>query len=395
MSQKLISHNQDLKKLQKEGYDIQIQEAHLIIRKIPYVNSDNQINLGDLISTLELAGEKTSKPSDHTVFFTGCYPCDKEGNCIEGIRLEDSPEPQKIAGKQVRHKFSNKPPAGYEDYFEKMDTYIKIISHPAQSIDSSVTAKTYPVIPAHNDNCVFQYLDSNSSRANINELSKKLISQKIAIIGLGGTGSYVLDLVSKTPVSEIHLFDQDTFSSHNAFRTPGAIPLNQLNNRPKKTDYLKDIYSNIHKNIYSHSCNIETSNFKEISDMSFVFICIDNSPVKKSLFDFLIENKIPFIDTGIGIKKESNGLSGIVRVNLCSSTKKDHLKNHISFSDNDRDNAYSTNIQIADINALNASLAIIKWKKTLDFYSDMEKEYTNFYTINTQSLVNQDHESKI
>ena len=329
------------------------------------------------------------------MFFTGGYPCDKEGNCIEGIRLEDSSEPQKIAGKQTKYKFSNKPPDGYKDYFEKMENYIKIISHPAQAIDSSATAKIYTtVIPSHNDNCVFQYSDTNSSRANINELSKKLINQKIAIIGLGGTGSYVLDLVSKTPVKAIHLFDQDTFLSHNAFRTPGAIPLNQLNNRLKKTDYLKDIYSNIHKNIYSHSCNIEISNFKEISDMSFVFICIDNSTVKKLLFDFLIENKIPFIDTGIGIKKESNGLSGIVRVNLCSSTKKDHLKNHISFSENDRDNAYSTNIQIADINALNASLAIIKWKKTLDFYSDMEKEYTSFYTINTQSLVNQDHESK-
>ena len=82
-------------------------------------------------------------------------------------------------------------------------------------------------------------------------------------------------------------------------------------------------------------------------------------------------------------------------MNLCSPAKKDHLNNHILFSDNDRDNAYSTNIQIADINALNASLAVIKWKKTLDFYSDREKEYTNLYTINTQSLVNQDYESKI
>ena len=188
-----------------------------------------------------------------------------------------------------------------------MDNYIKIISHPAQAIDSSVMAKTYPVIPTHNDNCVFQYWDNNSSRANINELSKKLMNQKIAIIGLGGTGSYVLDLVSKTPVKAIHLFDKDAFLSHNAFRTPGAIPLNQLSNELKKTDYLKDIYSNIHRNIHSHPCNIEASNFREISDMSFVFICIDNNLIKRSLFDFLIENKISFIDAGIGINKESNG----------------------------------------------------------------------------------------
>ena len=129
--------------------------------------------------------------------------------------------------------------------------------------------------------------------------------------------------------------------------------------------------------------------------MSFVFICIDNNSIKKELFDFLIENKIPFIDTGIGINKEKNELSGIIRTNLCSPAKKDHLKNQISLSNDHQDNDYSTNIQISDINALNASLAVIKWKKTLGFYSDKEKEYTSLYTINTQSLVNQDHESKI
>ena len=394
MSQKLINHNTDLKKLQTEGYDIQIQESYLIIRKIPYVNSGKQIKFGDLISDLKLSGENTSKPSDHTVFFTGDYPCDKEGSPIEAIRNENFTKPQKIAGEQVKHRFSNKPLDGYKDYFEKMKTYIKIISHHAQAINRSSTAKTYLPIPTHNDNCVFQYLDTNSSRAYINEFSKKLMNQKIAIIGLGGTGSYVLDLVSKTPVKAIHLFDKDNFSSHNAFRTPGAISSKQLNTEPKKTDYLRSIYSNIHKNIHSHSYNIEPSNFKKILDMSFIFICIDESPIKKLLFDFLIENKILFIDTGIGIYKEDNGLSGSVRVNLCLPDKTDHLKNHISFSNNGQDNDYSTNIQIADINSLNASLAVIKWKKILGFYSDREKEYTNIYTINTQSLVSRDHESK-
>jgi hypothetical protein len=37
--------------------------------------------------------------------------------------------------------------------------------------------------------------------------------------GLGGTGSYILDLVSKTPVNEILLFDSDDFLQHNAFRS--------------------------------------------------------------------------------------------------------------------------------------------------------------------------------
>ena len=33
---------------------------------------------------------------------------------------------------------------------------------------------------------------------------------KVAIVGLGGSGSYILDLIAKTPICEIHLYDGDT-----------------------------------------------------------------------------------------------------------------------------------------------------------------------------------------
>jgi len=52
------------------------------------------------------------------------------------------------------------------------------------------------------------------------EITRRLELEKVAIIGLGGTGSYILDLVAKTPVKEIHLFDADALLNHNAFRHP-------------------------------------------------------------------------------------------------------------------------------------------------------------------------------
>ena len=57
-------------------------------------------------------------------------------------------------------------------------------------------------------------------RAGISDLNAMLRGQKIAIVGLGGTGSYILDLIAKTEVSEIHLIDADEFVNHNAFRAP-------------------------------------------------------------------------------------------------------------------------------------------------------------------------------
>ena len=74
-------------------------------------------------------------------------------------------------------------------------------------------------------------------------LNRKLEGPKIAIVGVGATGSYVLDLVAKTPVAEIHLFDRDMFLNHNAFRSPGAPSLEDLSKKQQKVNYLAAIYA--------------------------------------------------------------------------------------------------------------------------------------------------------
>jgi hypothetical protein len=51
---------------------------------------------------------------------------------------------------------------------------------------------------------------------------------------------------------------------------------------------------------------------------------------------------------------------------------------------------YARNIQIADLNALNAILAVIKWKKLFGFYVDFEQEHHSTYTVNGNLLLNED-----
>ena len=43
-------------------------------------------------------------------------------------------------------------------------------------------------------------MDTASARAGLIGLNRKLVGESVGIVGLGGTGSYVLDLVAKTPV---------------------------------------------------------------------------------------------------------------------------------------------------------------------------------------------------
>lgn len=387
MSHKLISHSPDLKKLRDEGYEIEIKNAHLLVHSVPYVNAKREVARGILVSPLgDLAGDRTAKPQDHVIHFAGEHPCDNAGNLIKGIQ-HASGRKTLAEGVDVDHSFSNKPSNGYLDYYEKVTTYVKIIESPAQSIDRSVTAKTFKVIESNDPDIVFHYLDTNSSRAEIETISAKLKDLKIAIIGLGGTGSYVLDFVGKTQVKEIHLFDEDYFHSHNAFRAPGAASLETLREQPKKVTYLHGIYSKLHKHIISHEYHLTTATLNELAGMNFVFICIDEGEIKKGIFQKLTTLAIPFVDVGIGINAIDGLLTGSVRVTTATPAKNDHIGKLVSFSDGDDDD-YDKNVQIAEINALNAALAVIKWKKLFGFYHDLGKEHHSVYDINVNKLIN-------
>jgi hypothetical protein len=293
----------------------------------------------------------------------------------------------------VHHTFSNKPANGYKNYYEKMTRYITIISSPAQALDPNVTAQTYPVIETSEDESVFKYLDSASSRAGINAVTQKLEVGKIAIIGLGGTGSYVFDFVAKTPVKEIYLFDGDKFQQHNAFRTPGAASLDELKKEPTKVAYLKELYSKMRRNIIAVDSHIDASNVDQLKGMAFVFICADRGPVKQLIVQQLEEWGTPFIDVGMGLEKRNDTLVGILRVTTSTVQQRGHVraKNRILFSNANDENEYSQNIQIAELNALNAALAVIKWKKFVGFYQDTDKEFHSTFTIDCNMLTSEDH----
>ena len=56
----------------------------------------------------------------------------------------------------------------------------------------------------------FKIPNTFETRAAIGPVQDRIRQQRVAIIGLGGTGAYVLDLIAKTPVKEIHLLDADS-----------------------------------------------------------------------------------------------------------------------------------------------------------------------------------------
>ena len=392
MSQQLISHSHDLKQLRDEGYNVEIRDSHLLIKSVPYVNSKKEIKLGTLVTNLTLANDVTAKPDNHVVYFEGEYPCAPDGSEITRIK-HVTQRKQLGTDLMVDYSFSAKPTSGgYDDYYAKMATYVAILSGPAQAIDPNVTAKTFPIIEATEDESVFKYIDTASSRAEIIVVTNKLKLSKIAIIGLGGTGSYVLDLVAKTPVKEIHLFDEDKFLQHNAFRSPGAPSGDELSEKLHKVTYFERQYSKMHRGIIGHEFYIDSTNVDQLQGMDFVFLCLDRGGAKRLIVKKLEEFSIPFVDVGIGIYMTDDSLAGILRVTSSTPKQCKHVwgKNRIPFLDSDGNNEYDRNIQIADLNALNAALAVIKWKKLFGFYIDLEHEHHSTYTIDGNALSNED-----
>jgi len=207
MSQRPINRSADLKKLRDEGYDLEVRSGCLLVKDVPYVNSGKVVGRGILVIKLVLADDQTGRPDTHVAYFAGDHPCNEDGSEIAKI-IHGSNAHSLAEGVPVNHSFSAKPkPAdSYPDYYAQVTTYVSIISGPAQRIDPAVTAKTFPVIePEKDSDEPFNYADTASSRAEIVGVTKKMALRKIAILGLGGTGSYVLDLVAKTPAKEIHL----------------------------------------------------------------------------------------------------------------------------------------------------------------------------------------------
>lgn len=388
MSQQLINHSSDLKKLRDEGYEVDIKGGYLIIHHIPYVNSQREIKNGTLISTLTLNSDITIKPDNHVIYFMGEHPCNKDGTIITAIQ-HLSPNQSIGEGLIMNFSFSNKPPAGYNDYYEKVTRYVEIISSPAISLDPSVTAKTFTVVKESNENAVFQYLDTNSSRANIYQFQPKFKGQKVGIIGLGGTGSYILDLIAKTPVDEIRLFDGDAYLQHNSFRSPGATPIEILGKKLMKVDYFTSIYSQMHNGIRPYAVYLMEDNLDLLNGLTSVFICIDRNNTKGIILTHLKQQGITFLDTGLGVNIAEDNLVGTVRLTIGTPSKLDHLPIRIG-TEEIEENEYSTNIQIADLNALNASLGVIKWKKLIGYYQDLKEEHHSTYSINTGQLLNED-----
>ncbi len=385
MSRRPIALSPDLLRLRNEGYDLDVVAGHLLVRDIPYVDAARAVQRGTLVMRLDLSGNLTNKPNDHVAYWIGQHPCHASGAKITSI---ENPSGPADLGGGLRSDFMFSAKAEYRDYHHKVTTYVGRIAGEAGKVDATADPRTFPPVPADADDGVFKYVDTATSRAGIGAVNGKVAGMRIGIVGLGGTGSYVLDLVAKTLVSDIHLFDADVFSQHNAFRAPGAPSLDDLQARPSKVAYLTGIYEKMRNGIVPHEVFLDEANVSLVTGLDFVFLCLDGGPAKRFIVDALAGSGTPFIEVGMGVLLGDGQLGGIVRVTTSTPDTHDRAAPHVSYAaGHDAGNEYATNIQVAELNSLNASLAVIRWKKLVGIYRDARSEYYAGYSIANGEMV--------
>ena len=387
MSTAPLARDADLRRLLDDGYDVTLVGGHLVVRNIPYVTAEEAVAYGALAYPVAVSGDRIVSETDHRIWFVGTQPCNERGRPLSCA----NPEARGItADLHASFMLSSKPSSGsYPDQYTKVTAYARILSHPAMAIDAGATATPGAAFQEVEDDLPFRYRDTATTRAGLTVLNRVFRDQRVAILGLGGTGGYVLDQVAKTPVPHILLVDGDVFDNHNAFRAPSAASLERLRDRPNKVDYFADLYGNMHTGISSQCVYIDETNLSLLDGTTFVFLCVDDAEVKHVVADYLLERHIAFVDVGMGIEEIDGRLSGLLRV-LFAGTNADpaQVKARIPAPAEERDD-YGRNIQVADLNALNALLAVGRWKRHLGLYADAADAGFASYSLFTNEISNE------
>lgn len=394
MFEALISRSVDLQLLQKDGFVMEACDGWLIIHHIPYLNATHQIKDGTLLMALTTAGNHTARPCDHTAYWEGERPCDISGTPLPSL-INSSVHKAICTGHTCDYYLSchaekeEFPPNGdYPDYYQKVLHYFDLIAAPALHLNPDAWSLINRPIDTIIDNNPLQYMDTNASRAGITNLLGIFQGLKIGIIGMGGTGAYLLDLIAKIPVGEIHIFDADVLNNHNAFRAPGAISESELSRVPTKVEYYANLYRKMHRSITPHPLMITSDHFSLLDNLDYVFISIDSVSAKRQIADYLIDKSIPFIDSGLGIDQNPDGkLSGLLHITIGTKDCYQHLSQFMG-SEKAEDDMYATNIQIAELNSLAATLSVIRWKKKLGFYADIHHECAAVYSVSSNEIDN-------
>jgi hypothetical protein len=393
MSSQPESRRSDIQRLVDAGYHVEVVDAFLAVTGIPYVTSEMTVDFGTLFVQVDTLGPDPAPGVHHTARFAGSEPCDAQGKRLDSLIC--SVEEFGIAERVTASFQLSRIPSGgpqdagprtaYRDLYDQVTTYVSHLERHAIALDPDVRPIRVE-LGSGRPPSVFAFPDRASSRAGFADLNSRFLGLRLGIVGLGGTGSYILDLVAKTPVTEIHLWDGDIFEAHNAFRAPGGPSAEIVTAGYRKVEYFHQLYSAFRTGVVAHPEMVTSQNVNALAELDFVFLALDDGESRGVIAGALVDSEVPFIDVGLGLYRTRNRIAGLARVTVCvpedGKAGLPHLPTGVPNEDD-----YETSLQVADLNALNATLAVIEWKKRAGVYLSQGGESQSLYQLRSNSIV--------
>ena len=372
----LANRNPFVKDLEEQGYLLDFVGGYFLIYGLPYLNGQGELAYGDWATPVDLSAEGVlGPPSNHQAWFRGGLPHDQNGR---QLRLGGREHKVRVAeGFETDNSFSYKllNPTGqmrsYNSFEEKVRTYLDTITGPALTKFPDVTPLRAIEVKAAEQGTPLRFPDTLSSRYHMNDVSRLLEGKRVAVVGLGGTGSYILDFIARTHLAEIAVFDDDKVHVHTIFRFPGFIP-HAIG--LQKVDALGRQYGHWHANITLVAERVTETNIERLRGFDFVFLAIDHGPSRIFIADWLSANGIPFVDCGMGLNRVPVGLNGVVRVTGVDRAAYEETARTVFLPGDDPNGGeYRKQGQIAELNARNATLAVIRFKQHFAIYDRLDE----------------------
>lgn len=369
----LASRNPFVQDLLDEGFDVDFIGGYFVIYGLPHLDEKGGLEHGDWASPVDLADGVLGPPSNHQAWFRGGRPHDQGGR---QLRLGGGPDKVTVVeGFETDQSFSFKlleagQMRSYVSFEEKVRTYVDAITAPALATYPDATPRRGIEKRAAEQGTPLRFPDTLSARYHMNDVSFLLKDKRVAIVGLGGTGSYLLDFIARTHLAEIAIFDDDTVHVHTIFRFPGFIPraIGRL-----KVDALAEQYGNWHANIVPVPERVTEANVATLGVFDFVFVALDHGPSRAMIVDWLTANSVPFVDCGMGLNRAPVGLNGVVRITGVDREAYERTIGTAYLPASDPEGGeYRKQGQIAELNALNATFAMIRFKQHFGIYERLD-----------------------
>jgi tRNA A37 threonylcarbamoyladenosine dehydratase len=167
---------------------------------------------------------------------------------------------------------------------------------------------------------------------------EKFHTAHVAVVGLGGVGSWVVEALARSGIGELTLIDLDEICVSNTNRQMHAVSSNLGASKVQTmADRARDI--NPELIIHEHECFATQDNLEDllVEPIDYVVDAIDSAGVKAAMISHCRRRKIPIVTTG-----GAGGLIDPLKIEVADLSKTQHdalaakvrsiLKRHFGFS---------------------------------------------------------------